>query len=295
MNPEMDWWYERGAMLLMPGVAVPRRDAPITIASHQGSSMKRLLLFACIAGGSRADPGPAQSAPGVLLTSTAGSRAASPGAPTAITTTPTTGPLRPWPSPSSRRAGPGIVWFTSTTTASCPRPIRNGRRPTPRACSVPRSATATIGRCSMTAGKTSKARWRASPGRSNDSSPENPLYLIVAGPMEVPLRGIEKADPARRKSVYCISHSRWNDGYSPKYTLHPYEAARDRLGRPLGTDPGPESAAECESLRAGGQDPSNGGPITGCGIRETPRSASSGNGCRYRRDPTPPMPAWPTS
>src|SRR5262245_29703642 len=51
----------------------------------------------------------------------------------------------------------------------------------------------------------------------NDSTADNPLYFIVAGPMEVPLLGIKKSDPARRKFVYCISHSCWNDGFSAKY------------------------------------------------------------------------------
>ena len=53
----------------------------------------------------------------------------------------------------------------------------------------------------------------------NDSSSDNPLYFIIAGPMQVPIRGIQKADPEKRKYVYCISHSRWNDGYSTKYTF----------------------------------------------------------------------------
>jgi len=46
------------------------------------------------------------------------------------------------------------------------------------------------------------------------SSEADPLYFIVAGPMEVPYLGIQKSDPAKRKHVYCISHSRWNDGFS---------------------------------------------------------------------------------
>lgn len=51
----------------------------------------------------------------------------------------------------------------------------------------------------------------------NRSSADDPLYFIIAGPMEVPCRGIQKSDPARRKFVYCISHSRWNDGFASKY------------------------------------------------------------------------------
>ena len=51
----------------------------------------------------------------------------------------------------------------------------------------------------------------------NDSSADNPLYFIIAGPMEVPYLGIQKSDPAKRRFVYCISHSRWNDGFASKY------------------------------------------------------------------------------
>jgi len=55
----------------------------------------------------------------------------------------------------------------------------------------------------------------------NASSADNPLYYVLAGPMEVPYRGIEKSDPAKRKYVYCISHSGWNDGYTRgKQNLH---------------------------------------------------------------------------
>lgn len=51
------------------------------------------------------------------------------------------------------------------------------------------------------------------------SSAEDPLYFIIAGPVEVPVLGIQRADPAKRQHVYCISHSSWNDGYSKKYTF----------------------------------------------------------------------------
>jgi hypothetical protein len=52
------------------------------------------------------------------------------------------------------------------------------------------------------------------------SSAEDPLYYVLAGPMEVPLRGILKSDPKKRKHVYCISHSGWNDGYSQPEKLY---------------------------------------------------------------------------
>lgn len=45
----------------------------------------------------------------------------------------------------------------------------------------------------------------------NASSATKPLYFIVAGPMEVPWRGIHAADPDKRQYVYCISHTVWND------------------------------------------------------------------------------------
>ena len=45
----------------------------------------------------------------------------------------------------------------------------------------------------------------------NASSASNPLYFIIAGPMEVPWRGIHAADPDKRQYVYCISHTVWND------------------------------------------------------------------------------------
>ncbi|MHC4702551.1 MAG: hypothetical protein ACYTFQ_18465, partial [Planctomycetota bacterium] len=48
----------------------------------------------------------------------------------------------------------------------------------------------------------------------NASSADNPLYYVLAGPMEVPYMGIVKSDPAKRKFVYCISHNSWNDGYT---------------------------------------------------------------------------------
>jgi hypothetical protein len=51
----------------------------------------------------------------------------------------------------------------------------------------------------------------------NASSAEDPLYFIIAGPMEVPLRAIQKSDRSRLQYVYCISHSRWNDGYQTGY------------------------------------------------------------------------------
>ena len=55
----------------------------------------------------------------------------------------------------------------------------------------------------------------------NASSAEDPLYFVLAGPMEVPYLGIMQSDPDKRKHVYCISHNSWNDGYTRgKQHLH---------------------------------------------------------------------------
>jgi hypothetical protein len=50
----------------------------------------------------------------------------------------------------------------------------------------------------------------------NKSSASDPLFLIIAGPMEVPARALKRSEPGKRPFVYCISHSRWNDGYDSK-------------------------------------------------------------------------------
>jgi hypothetical protein len=51
----------------------------------------------------------------------------------------------------------------------------------------------------------------------NASTADDPLYFIVAGPMEVPYRAIERSQPEKRRFVTCISHSRWNDGFAARY------------------------------------------------------------------------------
>lgn len=53
----------------------------------------------------------------------------------------------------------------------------------------------------------------------NESSADDPLYFVLAGPMEVPLRGIQRSDPAKRRFTWCLSHSRWNDGFATNYTF----------------------------------------------------------------------------
>jgi len=51
--------------------------------------------------------------------------------------------------------------------------------------------------------------------RSVDQSSEaDPLYLIVAGPMDIPCFALRQSAPEKRRFVYCISHSAWNDGYA---------------------------------------------------------------------------------
>ena len=47
----------------------------------------------------------------------------------------------------------------------------------------------------------------------NRSTADNPLYMILAGPMDVAYEGIVRSDLSKRPFVYCISHNNWNDGY----------------------------------------------------------------------------------
>jgi hypothetical protein len=49
----------------------------------------------------------------------------------------------------------------------------------------------------------------------NAASAESPLYLVIAGPVDIARMAIERCPSSRREWVYCISHSRWNDGYAP--------------------------------------------------------------------------------
>jgi hypothetical protein len=51
----------------------------------------------------------------------------------------------------------------------------------------------------------------------NASTAADPLYYIVAGPMQVPVMALQKANPAARRYVYIISHSNWNDGLVTRY------------------------------------------------------------------------------
>ena len=46
------------------------------------------------------------------------------------------------------------------------------------------------------------------------SSEKNPLYYICAGPMEVAWRCLNAVDPTKRKYIYVISHSDWNNNHS---------------------------------------------------------------------------------
>lgn len=48
----------------------------------------------------------------------------------------------------------------------------------------------------------------------NESSVSDPLYFILGGPPEVLWRGLNAAEPAKRKFVTVISHSGWNDWHA---------------------------------------------------------------------------------
>lgn len=43
------------------------------------------------------------------------------------------------------------------------------------------------------------------------STPEDRLFVIAAGPMELLYRAVSRSDPSRRSSVTVISHSNWNN------------------------------------------------------------------------------------
>jgi predicted amidohydrolase len=51
----------------------------------------------------------------------------------------------------------------------------------------------------------------------NESTADNRLCLVIAGPMEVPFRAIQRADASHLPFVTCVSHSRWNDGFASTY------------------------------------------------------------------------------
>lgn len=48
----------------------------------------------------------------------------------------------------------------------------------------------------------------------NESSEDNPLFIIAAGPMQVVGEGIRRSDFAKRKFVTVISHSNWNNKHA---------------------------------------------------------------------------------
>ena len=48
----------------------------------------------------------------------------------------------------------------------------------------------------------------------NESSEDNPLFIIAAGPMQVVGEGIRRSELAKRKFVTVISHSNWNDKHA---------------------------------------------------------------------------------
>ncbi len=50
----------------------------------------------------------------------------------------------------------------------------------------------------------------------NASSASDPLYFIIAGPMEVAWKGINASDNDKRKHITCISHSVWNNDHGKK-------------------------------------------------------------------------------
>lgn len=60
----------------------------------------------------------------------------------------------------------------------------------------------------------------------NASTDEDPLFLVVAGPMEVACKGILRSEKEKRKYVVVISHSRWNNKH--RYTASDCTASEDQ-------------------------------------------------------------------
>ena len=50
----------------------------------------------------------------------------------------------------------------------------------------------------------------------NKSSEANPLYLIMAGPVELMFQALKKADPDARKHVIVVSHHNYNEYFKPR-------------------------------------------------------------------------------
>jgi len=58
----------------------------------------------------------------------------------------------------------------------------------------------------------------------NASSANDRFYLICCGPMEVPWRGINASDPAKRQYCTAISHSSWNDSHTSSQMSHTWSS-----------------------------------------------------------------------
>jgi hypothetical protein len=57
----------------------------------------------------------------------------------------------------------------------------------------------------------------------NAASSQQRLYILGAGPMEVPWRAINASDPSKRSFVTLISHSGWNDQFSSGAAIHKFK------------------------------------------------------------------------
>ncbi len=62
--------------------------------------------------------------------------------------------------------------------------------------------------------------YRAMAEAINESSEDNPLIIIAAGPMQVVGEGINQADKSKLKYVTVLSHSGWNNNHADKCYKH---------------------------------------------------------------------------
>ena len=67
----------------------------------------------------------------------------------------------------------------------------------------------------------------------NQSTADDPLFLVVAGPMDVACKGILKSDKAKRKYVVVISHSWWNNEHQHNANDCVASVDRDAIALPI--------------------------------------------------------------
>ena len=68
----------------------------------------------------------------------------------------------------------------------------------------------------------------------NESTSENPLIIIEAGPMQVVGEGISRSDIKKRQFVSVISHSEWNNKHGDEHSGWTFKRIIDEFSNPAG-------------------------------------------------------------